>query len=117
MGKYPNKGMNALAKEKPEVAKKIMGYSDGGLTRTEKLMDKNKDGKVSPKERQDYIDMMGSDRTTPPKKMMGGGHVKKYNCGGEVKKYSHGAMNCPHRQDGVRGGGIAQRGMKFTGTT
>lgn len=62
------------------------------------------------------LDDFQKDRTTPPKKMMGGGHVKKYRCGGEVKKYSHGGMNCPHRQDGVRGGGIAQGGMKFTGT-
>ena len=120
MGKYPNKGMNALAKEKPEVAKRIMGYSDGGLTRAEKLMDKNKDGKVSPKERKDYFDMMGSDRTTPPKKMMGGGHVKKYRYGGEVKKYGDGGMtvkgqNCPHRGE-VRGTGAAIAGGKFTGT-
>jgi hypothetical protein len=28
--KYPSKGMNALAKKKPEVAKKIMGYKTGG---------------------------------------------------------------------------------------
>ena len=31
MGKYPNKGMNTLAEEKPEVAKKIMGYNEGGI--------------------------------------------------------------------------------------
>ena len=29
-GKYPSKGMNALAKKRPDVAKKIMGYKDGG---------------------------------------------------------------------------------------
>lgn len=29
-GKYPSKGMNALAKKNPEVAKKIMGYKEGG---------------------------------------------------------------------------------------
>ena len=32
-GKYPSKGMNALASERPDVAKKIMGYKDGGPTR------------------------------------------------------------------------------------
>ena len=32
-GKYPSKGMNSLAKKNPEVAKKIMGYKDGGSTR------------------------------------------------------------------------------------
>tara|TARA_A100001011_G_scaffold330430_1_gene356241 strand:+ start:812 stop:1033 length:222 start_codon:yes stop_codon:yes gene_type:complete len=31
-GKYPTKGMNALAKKRPDVAKKIMGYKEGGLT-------------------------------------------------------------------------------------
>ena len=29
-GKYPSKGMNALAKKRPDVAKKIMGYKEGG---------------------------------------------------------------------------------------
>jgi len=29
-GKYPSKGMNALAKKRPDVAKKIMGYKQGG---------------------------------------------------------------------------------------
>ena len=28
--KYPTEGMNALAEERPDVAKKIMGYKDGG---------------------------------------------------------------------------------------
>ena len=28
--KYPSKGMNALAEKRPDVAKKIMGYKDGG---------------------------------------------------------------------------------------
>jgi len=32
-GKYPTKGMNALASERPDVAKKIMGYKDGGMTK------------------------------------------------------------------------------------
>ena len=31
--KYPTKGMNALAKNNPDVAKKIMGYKDGGMTK------------------------------------------------------------------------------------
>jgi hypothetical protein len=30
-GKYPTKGMNALAKKRPDVAKQIMGYKEGGL--------------------------------------------------------------------------------------
>ena len=30
-GKYPSKGMNALASERPDVAKKIMGYKEGGM--------------------------------------------------------------------------------------
>ena len=28
--KYPSKGMNKLAAERPDVAKKIMGYKEGG---------------------------------------------------------------------------------------
>ena len=32
-GKYPSKGMNSLSKKNPEVAKKIMGYKDGGMMR------------------------------------------------------------------------------------
>ena len=32
-GKYPSKGMNSLSKKNPELAKKIMGYKDGGATR------------------------------------------------------------------------------------
>jgi hypothetical protein len=35
-GKYPSKGMNALAKKRPDVAKKIMGYKEGGRA---KMMD------------------------------------------------------------------------------
>ena len=34
-GKYPSKGMNSLAKKNPEVAKKIMGYKEGGATKKE----------------------------------------------------------------------------------
>ena len=29
--KYPSKGMNKLASERPDVAKKIMGYKEGGM--------------------------------------------------------------------------------------
>ena len=29
-GKYPSKGMNKLASERPDVAKQIMGYKKGG---------------------------------------------------------------------------------------
>ena len=29
--KYPTKGMNKLAKSNPGVAKKIMGYKEGGM--------------------------------------------------------------------------------------
>ena len=29
-GKYPSKGMNKLASKRPDVAKKIMGYKEGG---------------------------------------------------------------------------------------
>ena len=29
--RYPTKGMNALASERPDVAKKIMGYKEGGM--------------------------------------------------------------------------------------
>jgi len=35
-GKYPSKGMNALASKRPDVAKKIMGYKKGGRA---KMMD------------------------------------------------------------------------------
>jgi len=116
MGKYPNKGMNALAKKNPKVAKKIMGYADGGmaeLSKVEKLMDTNKDGKVSPKEKQDYFDMMESDRTrgVKPMRMRDGGYVKGYRDGGMAVK----GKKCPHRGK-VRGTGIAMGGAKFTGT-
>jgi hypothetical protein len=35
-GKYPSKGMNALAKKRPDVAKKIMGYKKGGKNKIKK---------------------------------------------------------------------------------
>tara|TARA_B100001059_G_scaffold181653_2_gene182678 strand:- start:7840 stop:8190 length:351 start_codon:yes stop_codon:yes gene_type:complete len=114
MGKYPNKGMNALAKDKPEVAKKIMGYKDGGLSTVQKAMDTNEDGKVSDKEKQDYLDMMKSESNTLrskvfPKRMRDGGMVKGYNQGGLAK-----GKKCPHRGT-VRGTGAAIGGAKFTG--
>ena len=34
--KYPSKGMNALAKKRPDVAKKIMGYKKGGKNKIKK---------------------------------------------------------------------------------
>ena len=123
MGKYPNKGMNALAKSKPKVAKKIMGYRDGGLSTVERAMDTNEDGKVSDKEKQDYLDMMKSEGNTlrskmKPKGFMHGGSVKKYRDGGMVKGYGEGGLakgkKCSHRGT-VRGTGAAIGGAKFTG--
>lgn len=121
MGKYPNKGMNTLAEEKPEVAKKIMGYNEGGLSTVERAMDTNEDGKVSPKEKQDYLDMMKSEENdlrskgagAVPLKKAGGGMVRKYGHGGEVKGLAKGGK-CEHRGT-VRGTGAAIRGAKFTG--
>ena len=37
-GKYPTKGMNALASKRPDVAKKIMGYQKGGTPKNKKMM-------------------------------------------------------------------------------
>ena len=37
-GKYPTKGMNALASKRPDVAKKIMGYQKGGMPKNKKMM-------------------------------------------------------------------------------
>ena len=37
-GKYPTKGMNALASKRPDVAKKIMGYQKGGMSKNKKMM-------------------------------------------------------------------------------
>ena len=127
MDKYPNKGMNALAKKNPKVAKKIMGYRDGGLSTVERAMDTNEDGKVSDKEREDYLDMMKSEENdlrskgagAVPIKKAGGGMVRKYGHGGEVKGYRDGGMavkgkKCPHRGT-VRGTGAAIGGGKFRG--
>lgn len=114
MGKYPNKGMNTLAEDKPKVAKKIMGYKDGGLSTVQRAMDTNEDGKVSPKEKQDYLDMMKSEENTLRSKVMPEGFMH----GGEVKGYSAGGLakggKCEHRGT-VRGTGAAIRGAKFTG--
>jgi len=38
--KYSNKGMNALAKKNPDVAKKIMGYKKGGKVSKSKMKKK-----------------------------------------------------------------------------
>jgi len=35
-GKYPSKGMNALAEKNSDVAKKIMGYKKGGAAKKKK---------------------------------------------------------------------------------
>ena len=43
-GKYPSKGMNSLASERPDVAKKIMGYKKGGAA--SKGTYKTKDGRT-----------------------------------------------------------------------
>ena len=37
-GKYPTKGMNALASKRPDVAKNIMGYQKGGTPKNKKMM-------------------------------------------------------------------------------
>jgi len=41
-GKYPSKGMNKLASERPDVAKKIMGYKKGGKVKKMKTKRKCK---------------------------------------------------------------------------
>ena len=42
--KYPSRGMNSLAKKRPDVAKKIMGYKKGG--KVKKGYHKMPDGKM-----------------------------------------------------------------------
>ena len=37
-GKYPSKGMNALASKRPDVAKKIMGYNKGGDIKVDEVI-------------------------------------------------------------------------------
>ena len=74
-GKYPSKGMNKLAKKRPDVAKKIMGYKSGGRM-------KKMGGGMSTRRRDMksgyYPDDMG---------MKGGPMMKK---GGRVKKKKQG---------------------------
>ena len=67
-GKYPTKGMNALASKRPDVAKKIMGYNKGG------------DIKV------DEVIRMPQEIQVPG--MMGGGMM--YKDGGDVETVTQG---------------------------
>ena len=67
-GKYPSKGMNALASKRPDVAKKIMGYDKGGNVKVDEVI-------RMPKE----IQIPG---------MMGGGMM--YKDGGDVEVVEQG---------------------------
>ena len=62
-GKYPNKGMNTLAKENPGVAKKIMGYKKGG-----KATHKTKDGRTVKKGLYYYMNKRKKAGTSRPGK-------------------------------------------------
>ena len=74
-GKYPSKGMNKLASKRPDVAKKIMGYKEGGRMKK-----------------------MGGGMSTARKDMMSGYYKndmgmkggKMYKKGGSVKKKKQG---------------------------
>ena len=55
--KYPSEGMNALAKERPDVAKKIMGYKDGGPV--EVKADNAVDMVGNPKGKKQFIQIQG----------------------------------------------------------
>jgi len=70
-GKYPSKGMNKLASKRPDVAKKIMGYKEGGRM-------KKMGGGMSTARK----DMMAG-YYTPDMGMKGGAMYKE---GGKVKK-------------------------------
>ena len=74
-GKYPSKGMNKLAKKRPDVAKKIMGYKSGGRM-------KKMGGGMSTARK----DMMAG-YYTPDMGMKGG---KMYKVGGKVGKKQQG---------------------------
>ena len=74
-GKYPSKGMNKLAKKRPDVAKKIMGYKSGGRM-------KKRGGGMSTARK----DMMAG-YYTPDMGMKGG---KMYKDGGKVGKKQQG---------------------------
>ena len=84
-GKYPSKGMNALASKRPEVAKKIMGYDKGGNVKVDEVI-------RMPKEIQ-IPGMMGGGMMNYKdggyaKKMMGGGMM--YKDGGDVEVVEQG---------------------------
>lgn len=119
-GKYPSKGMNKLAEERPDVARKIMGYQSGGMNdpearqeRLKKAMDLNNDGVVTKEEKEAFEKSLMQDRTKKPTvtEMKDGGMVKKYRYGGMVKR-GHGGMT---EKGQCRGGRAAIRGTKFTG--
>lgn len=131
-GKYPSKGMNKLAEERPDVARKIMGYQSGGMNdpearqeRLEKAMDLNNDGVVTKEEKEAFEKSLMQDFTgSRPQqidaesveefkknKKKDGGMVKKYRYGGMVKR-GHGGMT---EKGQCRGGRAAIRGTKFTG--
>ncbi len=74
-GKYPSKGMNKLASKRPDVAKKIMGYKEGGRM-------KKMGGGMSTARK----DMMAG-YYTPDMGMKGG---KMYKDGGKVGKKQQG---------------------------
>tara|TARA_R110002096_G_scaffold237659_1_gene428487 strand:+ start:3538 stop:3837 length:300 start_codon:yes stop_codon:yes gene_type:complete len=84
-GKYPSKGMNALASKRPDVAKKIMGYDKGGNVKVDEVI-------RMPKEIQ-IPGMMGGGMMNYKdggyaKKMMGGGMM--YKDGGDVEVVEQG---------------------------
>ena len=58
-GKYPSKGMNSLASERPDVAKKIMGYKKGKLV-----------GQTMKKPSQNLIDIMKKKKQEMDQKRM-----------------------------------------------
>ena len=74
-GKYPSKGMNKLASKRPDVAKKIMGYKEGGRMKK-----------------------MGGGMSTARKDMMSGYYKndmgmkggRMYKDGGKVRRMSQG---------------------------
>ena len=71
-GKYPTEGMNSLSEKNPEVAKKIMGYKDGGATR--KMFGKGgdthvtKDGRTVKKGLYYYMNRAKKNKTSKPGK-------------------------------------------------
>ena len=84
-GKYPSKGMNALASKRPDIAKKIMGYDKGGNVKVDEVI-------RMPKEIQ-IPGMMGGGMMNYKdggyaKKMMGGGMM--YKDGGDVEVVEQG---------------------------